>query len=305
MSAASDHRNVPAVSTPKRTRELMERYGIGAKKSLGQNFLIDQNILQKIVDAAELAPDSGVLEIGPGLGALTEKLAQAAGTVVAVEIDHRLFPALREVLAPFDNVRLVHGNILEMDLPALFQEHFRGVRDVRVAANLPYYITTPILMKLLESALPLACIVVMVQKEVAERMSAAPGGKDYGSLSIAVQYYCETDVVAHVPKTVFIPAPGVDSAVIRLRMRRKPAVEVRDVRFFFDVVQASFAQRRKTIHNNLLARFFAKSPECKPRVAELLQECGIDPGRRGETLTMAEFAALSDRLLDLVEAQKR
>jgi len=233
MSAASDHRNVPAVSTPKRTRELMERYGIGAKKSLGQNFLIDQNILQKIVDAAELAPDSGVLEIGPGLGALTEKLAQAAGTVVAVEIDHRLFPALRDVLAPFDNVRLVHGNILEMDLPALFQEHFRGVRDVRVAANLPYYITTPILMKLLESALPLACIVVMVQKEVAERMSAAPGGKDYGSLSIAVQYYCETDVVAHVPKTVFIPAPGVDSAVIRLRMRRNPAVEVRDVRFFF------------------------------------------------------------------------
>lgn len=304
MSAASDHRNGPAVSTPKRTRELMERYGISAKKSLGQNFLVDQNILQKIVNAAEVSPDSGVLEIGPGLGALTEKLAHAAGLVVAVEIDARLFPVLRDVLAPYDNVRLVHGNILEMDLAALFREHFRDVRDVRVAANLPYYITTPILMKLLESALPLSCIVVMVQKEVAERMAAAPGGKAYGSLSIAVQYYCEADIVAHVPRTVFIPAPGVDSVVIRLRMRRQPAVEVRDPRFFFDVVHASFAQRRKTIHNNLLARFFPKSPEWKPRLAELLKQCGIDPGRRGETLTMAEFAALSDRLLECVEAEK-
>ncbi|NMO97734.1 16S rRNA (adenine(1518)-N(6)/adenine(1519)-N(6))-dimethyltransferase RsmA [Paenibacillus lemnae] len=279
------------ISTPKRTKEIIARHGFSFKKSLGQNFLIDQNILHNIVAAAHLTPDKGALEIGPGIGALTEKLAQTAGKVTAVEIDRRLIPILEEVLSPYPNVSVEQGDVLKVDLKDLFARHFEGVSGVSVVANLPYYVTTPILMKLLEEKLPLENIVVMIQKEVAQRMAASPGSKDYGSLSIAVQYYCEPQLVCTVPHTVFIPQPNVESAVIRLKVRDKPAVEVEDEDHFFEIMQASFVQRRKTIANNLKSRYFPK--EGRERLEELLQQAEIDPSRRGETLSMEEYAVLS------------
>lgn len=283
------------VSTPKRTKEIISRHGFSFKKSLGQNFLIDQNILGKIVSAAGLDSTKGALEIGPGIGALTEKLAQSAKRVAAVEIDQRLLPILEEVLEPYPHVHVVHGDVLQLDLKSLFATEFSEVDGVSVVANLPYYVTTPILMKLLEEKLPLENIVVMIQKEVAVRMAASPGGKDYGSLSIAVQYYSEPELVCIVPHTVFIPQPNVESAVIRLKVRKAPPVEVDDPDFFFEVVQASFAQRRKTISNNLKSRFFAG--EDRQRLEQLLASAGIEPSRRAETLHLEEFAKLSNTLL--------
>lgn len=283
------------IASPRRTKEIINRHGFSFKKSLGQNFLIDQNILDKIVGAAELDGSTGALEIGPGIGALTERLAEAAGAVTAVEIDQRLIPILEEVLAHHPHVKVRHADVLKVNLPELFKEDFAGVDKVSVVANLPYYVTTPILMKLLEDKLPLRHIVVMIQKEVAERMAAAPGGKEYGSLSIAVQYYSEPEIICTVPHTVFIPQPNVDSAVIRLKIRERPAVEVADEQHFFEVVQASFTQRRKTIANNLKARFFPK--EGRERLEALLADAGIDPVRRGETLSLEEYARLSDVLL--------
>ncbi|GIO35007.1 MULTISPECIES: 16S rRNA (adenine(1518)-N(6)/adenine(1519)-N(6))-dimethyltransferase RsmA [Paenibacillus] len=283
------------IASPRRTKEIIQRHGFSFKKSLGQNFLIDQNILGKIVEAAGLDSTKGALEIGPGIGALTEKLAQEAGAVTAVEIDQRLIPILQEVLEPYPHVRIHHGDVLKTDLDALFAEDFANVSKVSVVANLPYYVTTPILMKLLEEKLPLENIVVMIQKEVAERMAASPGTKDYGSLSIAVQYYSEPELVCIVPKTVFIPQPNVESAVIRLKVREQPPVEVDDEKFFFQVVHASFAQRRKTIANNLKTRFFPK--EGREQLESLLHAAGIEPSRRGETLSLQEFATLSNVLL--------
>lgn len=282
------------VATPGKTREILSRFQLTAKKSLGQNFLIDLNILGKIVAAAQLDETKGALEIGPGIGALTQQLAKRAGRVVAVEIDRRMLPVLRETLAPYGNAQVLHGDVLKVDLEELFREQFQGLSGVSVVANLPYYVTTPIVMKLLEERLPLENIVVMIQKEVAQRMAARPGTKDYGSLSVAVQYYCEPQVVAEVPRTVFIPQPNVDSAVIRLRLRKEPPVKVGDERLYFQVVQASFAQRRKTIANNLLTRFFTR--ETKPLLEKVLQEAGIDPVRRGETLSLEEFASLAQAL---------
>lgn len=284
------------ISTPRRTKEIIQRHGFSFKKSLGQNFLIDQNILNKIVDAAELDKDKGALEIGPGIGALTERLAQAAGSVTAVEIDQRLIPILQEVLEPYPTVQIEHADVLKVDLHDLFQRRFSGVSKVSVVANLPYYVTTPILMKLLEEKLPLENIVVMIQKEVAERMAASPGTKDYGSLSIAVQYYCEPQMICTVPHTVFIPQPNVESAVIRLKVRDNPPVAVEDEEHFFEVIHASFAQRRKTIANNLKSRFFPG--QGRERLEMLLQEAGIEPSRRGETLSMEEYARLSRVLLN-------
>lgn len=285
---------IAEVASPKRTKDIIAKYGFTFKKSLGQNFLIDQNILRKIVSAAELDETKGALEIGPGIGALTQQLAQAAGRVTAVEIDNRLIPILRDVLANTPNVHVEHGDVLKLDLPALMKERFAGLSGVSVVANLPYYVTTPILMKLLEEKLPLEHIVVMIQKEVAQRMAAKPGGKEYGSLSVAVQYYCVPELVCIVPHTVFIPQPNVDSAVIKLSLRDKPAVEVEDEAFFFRTVQACFAQRRKTITNNLTAYVGKTNREL---LGPLLEGCGIDPARRGETLSLAEFAALSHALL--------
>lgn len=283
------------VATPKRTKEIIAKYGFSFKKSLGQNFLIDQNILNKIVEAAELDETKGALEIGPGIGALTQRLAASAGKVTAVEIDNRLIPILRDVLSEDTNTEVIHGDVLKLDLKQVFEDRFSDVSGVSVVANLPYYVTTPILMKLLEERLPLEHIVVMIQKEVADRMAAKPGGKEYGSLSVAVQYYCVPQVVCIVPHTVFIPQPNVDSAVIKLSLRDKPAVDVPDEDHYFRVVQASFAQRRKTLFNNLTA-FVGK--DNREALTALLTGIGIDPARRGETLSLEEFASVSRAMLE-------
>lgn len=283
------------IASPKRTKDIIHKHGFSFKKSLGQNFLIDMNILNKIVSAAELSDTTGALEIGPGIGALTEKLAQSAKQVTAVEIDSRLIPILSDVLAPYPNVQIVHGDVLKVNLQEVFAANFTAVEKVSVVANLPYYVTTPILMKLLEERLPLQNIVVMIQKEVADRMAANPGGKDYGSLSVAVQYYCEPELVCIVPRTVFIPQPNVESAVIKLKVREVPPVTVQDEAHFFQVVLAAFAQRRKTIANNLKSRYFKEGG--REALEAVLQEAGIDPLRRGETLSIQEFARLSDVLL--------
>lgn len=286
-----------AIATPRLTKEVIRRHGLSLKKSLGQNFLIDQNILQRIVAAAQLTSNSAVLEVGPGIGALTERLAAAAARVVAVEIDQRLIPILAELLAAYEHVTIIHGDILKLDLTALYDQHFAPYGEVSVVANLPYYITTPIIMALLEHKLAFQHIVVMIQKEVAERIMAHPGGKDYGSLSIAVQYYSDAELVMTVPRTVFIPQPQVDSAVIRLSPRKQPLVHVVDEAHFFSVVRAAFAQRRKTIFNNLSQAFFAK--EDKEKLRPILAQCGIAAERRGETVSIEEFAALSNALHQL------
>jgi len=296
MSGAEQQKSKTAeVATPRRTKEIIAKYGFSFKKSLGQNFLIDQNILHKIVAAAELDKTKGALEIGPGIGALTQHLGEAAGKVTAVEIDNRLIPILKDILADEPNIEVVHGDVLKLDLKELFTQKFENVSGISVVANLPYYVTTPILMKLLEEKLPLEHIVVMIQKEVAQRMAAKPGGKEYGSLSVAVQYYCVPQLVCEVPHTVFIPQPNVDSAVIKLSLRDKPAVDVPDEAFFFRVVQASFAQRRKTLSNNLTA-FVGKSN--KEEMLNVLARVGVDPSRRGETLSLDEFANISKALLE-------
>ncbi len=283
------------IATPGRTKEIINKHGFSFKKSLGQNFLIDSNILNKIVDAADLNEQRGALEIGPGIGALTERLARQAHNVTAVEIDQRLLPILQDSLGDYDNVRVRHGDVLKVDLQELFREDFANVDKVSVVANLPYYVTTPILMKLLEEKLPLDNIVVMIQKEVAQRMAAVPGGKDYGSLSIAVQYYCIPELVCIVPKTVFIPQPNVESAVIRLKLREEPPVHVQDEQHFFELMQACFVQRRKTIANNLKTRYFSGSD--REQLEQLLAEAGIEPSRRGETLSIEEYGRLSDVFL--------
>ncbi len=281
------------IATSNRTREIIRKHGFTFKKSLGQNFLIDGNVLDRIIQAAQLDGTRGALEVGPGIGSLTERLAKAAGKVTAVEIDRRLIPILEDVMAPYGNVGIVHGDILKTDLHALWKERFAGLSGVSVVANLPYYVTTPIIMKLLEDQLPIENIVVMVQKEVALRMSAKPGGKDYGSLSIAVQYYCEPEMVCIVPGKAFIPEPNVDSAVIRLKRRPEPAVRVPDEEIFFRVVQTSFAQRRKTLANNLSA---LSGKDRKAELGDLLREIGVQPERRAETLTLEEFAAVCEAL---------
>lgn len=283
------------IATPLRTREILEKYGFSFKKSLGQNFLIDTNILRNIVDHAGLTDESAAIEVGPGIGALTEQLAKRCKKVVAFEIDQRLLPILEETLAPYDNTTIIHQDVLKANVREVMEEEFVGIDDVMVVANLPYYVTTPIIMKLLEERLPIRGIVVMLQKEVADRIAAKPGTKDYGSLSIAIQYYTEAETVMIVPKTVFIPQPNVDSAVIRLTKRKEPLFPVISEDFFFTVTRGSFAQRRKTILNNLTSQL----PDGKAKkdiILSSLQEAGIDPGRRGESLSIGEFARLSDCL---------
>ncbi|MED1663737.1 16S rRNA (adenine(1518)-N(6)/adenine(1519)-N(6))-dimethyltransferase RsmA [Brevibacillus laterosporus] len=282
------------IATPTRTREVIEKYGFSLKKSLGQNFLTDINILHNIIDAAELSKDKAVIEIGPGIGALTEQLCRAAGKVMAIEIDQRLLPILEETLSPYDNITVVHGDVLKLDVATLIEEHLSGCTGVSVVANLPYYVTTPILMGLLESGIQLDHIVVMIQKEVAERIAAKPGTKDYGSLSVAAQFYAETNIEMIVPASVFIPRPNVDSAVIKLSIRKQPIVEVADEKLFFRIVKASFAQRRKTLLNNLVTNYFGK--EKKELALQALEEANILPSRRGETLSIQEFATLANAI---------
>ncbi len=249
------------IATPARTKEILSKFGFSFKKSLGQNFLIDTNVLRNIVESANLTSASGVIEVGPGIGALTEQLAKRAQQVVSFEIDQRLLPVLEETLQPYSNVTIIHSDVLKADIQETIDEKFVGIDDVMVVANLPYYVTTPILMKLLEEKLPIRGIVVMIQAEVADRIAAKPGSKDYGSLSIAAQYYAKAEKVMTVPATVFVPQPRVDSAVLRLTIREQPAVDVLDEAYFFQVFHASFANRRKTILNNLVHNLGSKGKE--------------------------------------------
>ncbi len=286
------------IATPTRTKQILEKYGFSFKKSLGQNFLVDTNILHNIVEAAELSKERAVIEIGPGIGALTEQLCRAAGKVMAIEIDQRLLPILEDTLSPYGNVEVVHGDVLKLNLKQLVANRLAGYEEISVVANLPYYVTSPILMKLLEERLPLKQIVVMIQKEVADRIAAKPGSKDYGSLSVAAQFYAEAEIAMNVPASVFIPKPNVDSAVLKLSIREKPAVDVTDEELFFRVVRASFAQRRKTILNNLMSNLAGK--EQKEMVIQALETAGIEPSRRGETLSIEEFAKLSNTFAKLL-----
>jgi 16S rRNA (adenine1518-N6/adenine1519-N6)-dimethyltransferase len=283
------------IATPMRTKEILDKYGFSFKKSLGQNFLIDTNILNRIVDHAELTDHSGAIEIGPGIGALTEQLAKRAEKVVAFEIDQRLLPILEDTLSPYPNVNVIHSDVLKADVQAVMKQEFKEQEDVMVVANLPYYVTTPILMKLLEERLSIRGIVCMLQKEVGDRISAKPGTKEYGSLSIAVQYYTKAETVMIVPKTVFMPQPNVDSAVIRLTLHDEPPVKVKDEDFFFRVTRSSFAQRRKTILNNLTSQL-PDGKQKKESIQAALQQAGVEESRRGETLSIEEFAQLSNEL---------
>lgn len=283
------------IATPVRTQEILKKYGFSFKKSLGQNFLIDPNILRNIVGHAELTENSGAIEIGPGIGALTEHLARAAKKVVSFEIDQRLLPVLEDTLSAYDNVAIVHSDILKANVEEVIAQEMQGIEDIMVVANLPYYVTTPILMKLLNDRLPIRGFVVMMQKEVADRITAKPGTKAYGSLSIAIQYYVTAEIAMTVPKTVFMPQPNVDSAVIRLIKHDHPPVEVISEDFLFEVSRMSFAQRRKTIFNNLQSGL-QNGKAKKDLILKALEESGIEPTRRGETLSIIEFGRLADAL---------
>lgn len=282
------------IATPSRTQEILKKHGFSFKKSLGQNFLTEPNILQKIVATAEIDDHTNVIEVGPGIGALTEHLARAAHQVLAFEIDDRLIPVLADTLSPYDNVKVVHNDILKVNLQ---QEttYFDQEGPIKVVANLPYYITTPIMMHILASDLDIAEMVVMMQREVADRISAKPGTKAYGSLSIAVQYYMEASTAFIVPKTVFIPQPNVDSAILRLVRRKTPAVDVKNEKEFFKLTKSAFVLRRKTLWNNLL-NTYGKEEATRTWLETSLKQAEIDPKRRGETLSLEEFARLSNTL---------
>lgn len=280
------------------TRAVLERHGFTFKKSFGQNFLTDTNILQKIVDTAEIDKNVNVIEIGPGIGALTEFLAENAAEVMAFEIDDRLIPILADTLRDFDNVKVINEDILKSDLQSRIKEFANPDLPIKVVANLPYYITTPILMHLIESKIPFAEFVVMMQKEVADRISAEPNTKAYGSLSIAVQYYMTAKVAFVVPRTVFVPAPNVDSAILKMTRREQPLVQVKDEDFFFRVSKISLVHRRKTLWNNLTSHF-GKAEETKAKLEQALEIAEIKPSIRGEALSIAEFAKLADALKEV------
>ena len=281
------------LGNPKNTIEVIQKYGFAFQKKFGQNFLIDTRVLDKIIAAAGVTKEDMVLEIGPGIGTMTQRLAEAAGRVVAVEIDANLIPILQDTLSDFENITIINEDILKVDINKLAEE-YNGGRPIKVVANLPYYITTPIIMGLFESGVPIDNITVMVQKEVADRMQVGPGSKDYGALSLAVQYYAEPYIVANVPPNCFIPRPNVGSAVIRLTRHAKPPVEVKDRELMFRLIRASFNQRRKTLQNGL-----NNSPELsftKEEIAAAIEALGLPAAVRGEALTLSQFAALADQL---------
>ncbi|MXQ49052.1 16S rRNA (adenine(1518)-N(6)/adenine(1519)-N(6))-dimethyltransferase RsmA [Streptococcus pneumoniae] len=280
------------------TKAVLERHGFTFKKSFGQNFLTDTNILQKIVDTAEIDKNVNVIEIGPGIGALTEFLAENAAEVMAFEIDDRLVPILADTLRDFDNVQVINQDVLKSDLQTEIQKFKNPDLPIKVVANLPYYITTPILMHLIESKIPFTEFVVMMQKEVADRISAEPNTKAYGSLSIAVQYYMTAKVAFIVPRTVFVPAPNVDSAILKMVRRENPLVQVQDEDFLFDVSKASFVHRRKTLWNNLTNRF-GKTDDVKVKLETALEKAELKPNLRGEALSIADFGRLADALKEV------
>ena len=284
------------LSNPQKTIEVIKKHGFDFQKKFGQNFLIDSHVLNKIIDAAEITKEDFVLEIGPGIGTMTQYLAEAAREVAAVEIDRNLIPILKETLADYDNVTIINQDVLKLDIAALAEEKNEG-RPIKVVANLPYYITTPIIMSLFESKVPLDSITVMVQKEVAVRMQAGPGTKDYGALSLAVQYYAEPYLAANVPQNCFIPRPNVGSAVIRLLRHETPAVQVKDEKLMFRLIRASFNQRRKTLVNGL--KNSSELSYSKETILEAFEKLGFSENVRGETLTLEQFAALADVLTDI------
>ena len=288
------------LSNPKETIQVIQKYQFAFQKKFGQNFLIDPHVLDKIIAAAQISKDDCVLEIGPGIGTLTQYLAENARQVVAVEIDSNLIPILEETLKDYPNVTVINEDILKVDMEGLAKEYNQG-RPIKVAANLPYYITTPIIMSLFEQQVPVDNITVMVQKEVADRMQAGPGSKDYGALSLAVQYYASPYIVANVPPNCFMPRPKVVSAVIRLTVHREPPVRVEDEKLMFRMIRASFNQRRKTLANGLKNSAELDLP--REIVEESIEELGKGPGVRGETLTLEDFALLSNIIYRKINGQ--
>ena len=286
----------PTLGNPHNTIEILQKYQFSFQKRFGQNFLIDTHVLDKIIRAADIGKDDMVLEIGPGIGTMTQYLAKEAGKVSAVEIDRNLIPILEDTLGGYDNVRIINEDVLKLDIHRLVWEENEG-RPIKVVANLPYYITTPIIMGLFEEHVPVVSITVMVQKEVADRMQTGPGSKDYGALSLAVQYYADTYIVANVPPNCFMPRPKVGSAVIRLNRYEKPPVEVVDERLMFDIIRASFNQRRKTLANGL--KNSDRLDFTKEAIMEAVERLGKGPGVRGEALTLEDFAGLSNYLARL------
>ena len=289
----TENRSTGKLSNPQNTIQVIQKHGFAFQKKFGQNFLIDAHVLDKIIAAAGVTADDMVLEIGPGIGTMTQYLAERARQVTAVEIDTNLIPILKETLSDYDNVTVINEDILKVDIKKMAEEYNAG-KPIKVVANLPYYITTPIIMGLFESGVPIDNITVMVQKEVADRMQVGPGSKDYGALSLAVQYYAEPYIVANVPPNCFIPRPNVGSAVIRLTRHQTPPVEVKDRELMFKLIRASFNQRRKTLLNGL-----NNSPELsfgKEQIAAAIEQLGVPAAVRGEALTLEQFARLSDLL---------
>lgn len=288
-------RPVPTLGNPKNTIEILNKYKFVFQKKFGQNFLIDEHVLSKIIRSAEITEDDFVVEIGPGIGTLTQYLAASAREVAAIEIDDALIPILEDTLSAYDNVTVIHEDVLKVDLCKLAEEK-NGGEPIKVVANLPYYITTPIIMGLFENHVPVESITIMVQKEVADRMKTGPGSKDYGALSLAVQYYTKPELVANVPPNCFMPRPRVGSAVIRLTRHTEVPVEAEDEKLMFQIIRASFNQRRKTLVNGL-----GNAPELhipKEITTEVLEEMGLSASVRGEALTLAQFAELSNRILE-------
>lgn len=286
----------PTLGNPKKTIEILQKYDFSFQKKFGQNFLIDTHVLDKIISAAHITKEDMVLEIGPGIGTMTQYLAEAAGKVIAVEIDRNLIPILEDTLSEYNNVRVINEDVLKLDLRKLADEE-NGGKAIKVVANLPYYITTPIIMGLFENHVPVESITVMVQKEVADRMQTGPGNKDYGALSLAVQYYAEPYIVANVPPNCFMPRPKVGSAVIRLTRHEKPPVEVKDEKLMFDIIRASFNQRRKTLANGL--NNSDKITCSKEIITKAIEKLGKGASVRGEALSLQEFAKLSNDIFEL------
>ena len=281
----------PYLGNPKYTIEVLQKYGFVFQKRFGQNFLIDTHVLEKIIRASEITKDDFVLEIGPGIGTMTQYLADSARAVTAVEIDDALIPILQDTLKDWDNVNIIHGDILKTDIQKIADEKNQG-KAIKVVANLPYYITTPIIMGLFESHVPVESITVMVQKEVADRMQTGPGSKDYGALSLAVQYYAEPEIVANVPPNCFMPRPKVGSAVIRLKRHKEPPVQVQNEKLMFRLIRASFNQRRKTMANGL--KNSQELNYTKEQVESAISACGLPLNIRGEALSLEQFAALTN-----------
>ncbi len=289
------------ISNKSNTMDILKKYGLTLKKSLGQNFIIEPKILDKIIKKAEIDKDTGVLEIGPGIGSLTQKLAEQAGKVVAIEIDKRLIPILEDTLSNTDNTKIIHGDVLKISLEEIIEKELNTFSTIKVVANLPYYVTSPIIIKLLEDKLPLDTITIMVQKEVAERISAKPGGKEYGSLTVFVEYFAEAKISFHVPSTVFIPKPNVDSAVLNLKIKQDYPIHTDDEQLLFKVIRTSFMHRRKTIFNNLKILF---EKEQKEELLNILDTVKINPQRRAESISLKEYINLSQELKSLLTFNK-